>query len=356
MAKAKYYQRPDGLYEAIRKINGKRVAFRGHSCREVDRKILEYQQEQERGRTVKQVLSEWQKLKEKSISENTRQTYKMPVKIILQYIGEKPIKDIKPLDVDRIVERMKGQGYSGSSVEMMLTVAKQVFSYAVIQGDIDINPAREITKPRNMPKQKRGILTPEQIQAVTEYRGENYLLGIALLYTGCRRGELLALRYEDIDRKEKRITVARKVSYATNRPVIEDHTKTAAGMRTIPLLPPLEDVLPKDRLGLIFHGPDGGPIAKSTFQDYWDRYQKEIGLVGPNGQEITPHWFRHTFATICYDAGVDVKSAASMLGHANENITMQIYTHLTKDRQQVSAEKLAAYLDKGKDKKEAASE
>lgn len=64
----------------------------------------------------------------------------------------------------------------------------------------------------------------------------------------------------------------------------------------------------------------------------------------------TLHWMRHTFATICYDAGVDVKSAASMLGHANEQTTMEIYTHLTKSWEQASVEKLDAYLSQQKER------
>ena len=62
--KSKYYVRPDGLHESIRTINGKRVAFRGKTDREVDRKILEYKDRSEKGRTVKEMVEEWQKDKE----------------------------------------------------------------------------------------------------------------------------------------------------------------------------------------------------------------------------------------------------------------------------------------------------
>lgn len=356
MGKSKYYQRPDGLFESIRKINGKRVAFRGHSCREVDRKILEYKEKLETGRTVKEVLDDWQRVKEKSISESSRNTYKMGAKIIEEYIGGKYIKDAKPLDFARIVERMKERGYSGSSVEIMLTVAKQTCAYAVIQGDIDINPVREVTKPKGMPKKRRGYLTPEQVKAVTEYRGDNYLIGIALLYTGCRRGELLALRYEDIDRKAKKINIGRKLSYATGKPVIDDHTKTDAGMRSIPLLPLLEELLPKNRLGLIFHDENGDPIGKHLFYRMWKDYANKLQLYDDHGDIITAHWFRHTFATICYDADIDAKSTAAILGHSSEKITLDIYTHLTKAREQASSQKLMEYFGGKKEKKEAASD
>lgn len=344
--KSKYYQRPDGLYESIRTINGKRVAFRGHSCREVDRKILEYKEQQERGRTVKEVCDEWQRAREGEIGEATRLSYKHRVKVLTESMGERPVKTIRPMDLERLLLRMKEQGQAGGTITLQLTVCKQIFRWAVVHGDIDVSPAAEVRVPRGAVKGKRGSLTPEQIQTVTRYRGEGWLLGLMLLYTGCRKGELMALRYEDIDRKAGIITIRRKANYAYCPPRIEDQTKTAAGMRTIPLLSPIRRALPTNRLGLIFHGEDGGPLGAGMVDRIWRDFLEGTGLKGPEGQKVTPHWLRHTFATICYDADVDVKSTASFLGHADEKITMGIYTHLSKTREQRSAEKLAAYIDK----------
>lgn len=344
--KSKYYQRPDGLFESIRTINGKRVPFRGHSCREVDRKILEYKEQLERGRTVKEVCDEWQRAREPEISESTRKTYATMSAHLLNAMGDRPVKDIKPIDLERLLLHMKEKGFRGGTIGMVQTICIQIFRWAVIHGDIDISPATEIRIPRGTERKKRGSLTAEQIQTVTNYRGDGWLLGLMLLYTGCRRGELLALRYEDIDRKAGTITIRRKVNYAYRPPRIEEQTKTAAGMRTIPLLSPVRNALPKGRLGLIFHGEDGAPLGARAVDRIWRDFLEGTGLKGPEGQKVTPHWMRHTFATICYDADVDVKSTANFLGHANEQITVGIYTHLTKTREQRSAEKLAAYIDK----------
>ena len=159
-------------------------------------------------------------------------------------------------------------------------------------------------------------------------------------------GELMALRYEDIDRKAGTISIRRKVNYAYYPPRIEEHTKTEAGMRKIPLLAPVRRALPTNRLGLIFHGDGGSPLYPHQLEAEWDSFLQGTGLKGPNGEKITPHWLRHTFATICYDADVDVKSTSSFLGHADEKITMQIYTHLSKSREAASAEKLEEYVKK----------
>lgn len=342
----KYYQRPDGLFESIRTINGKRVPFRGRTCREVDRKILEYREKLERGRTVKEVCDEWQRAREPELGESTRKTYATMSAHLLDALGDKPVKDVKPLDLERLLLHMKEQGFRGGTIGMVQTICIQVFRWAVVHGDIDISPAAEIRMPKGTERRRRGSLTAEQIQTVTKYRGEGWLLGLMLLYTGLRRGELMALRYEDIDRKAGTINVCRKVNYAYLPPRIEEQTKTAAGMRTIPLLSPVRNALPKGRLGLIFHREDGSVLDKAALTKEWAAFLDGTGLEGPEGQRITPHWMRHTFATICYDAGVDVKSAANFLGHADEKITMGIYTHLSKTREQKSAEQLEAYVAK----------
>lgn len=343
MAKRKYYQRPDGLFEAIRTINGKRVAFRGKTCREVDRKILEYQEEKEKGRTVEEITDAWLESTKGRVSASTEEQYGHVAKIIKNYFGKMRATEVKPIHCQRFLEQMAAQGYKLGTVSLRKAVMIQVFRYAVIAGDIDASPATEVRLPRGLDSKKREALTEEQIQAVTNCReGDWWLLGVAFLWTGCRLGELLALTYEDIDRKARTITINKKYNFLDSGSVLEEHTKTSAGMRTIPLLAPLADVLPKDRIGLIFHNADGSHLEKYQLRYLWKEYQKTVGLPA----HITPHYFRHTFATICYDAGIDPKEAASFLGHADEKITTELYTHLSGSRRSSAAGKMEEYARK----------
>ena len=87
--KSRYYQRPDGLHEAMRTINGKRVAFQGRTDREVDRKILEYKERQEKGWTVKEVCDEWERAREPEIGEATRRSYRFRLKLMKDTLGER---------------------------------------------------------------------------------------------------------------------------------------------------------------------------------------------------------------------------------------------------------------------------
>ena len=260
--KSKYYVRPDGTHEAIRTINGKRVAFRGKSDREVDRKILEYNEKQELGRKFPEIADEWEREHEKEVSESTRRVYSFAVKR-LKAAFQGLASEVRPLDVKRYITAFEKEGRAANSVQIELAVCKMIFAHAVLSGDIDVSPAAEVKRSRGLPAKKREALTEEQEAAVKAAGIAQeacwWLFGYLLLYTGMRRGEALALSYSDIDRKAGVIHVTKKLSYACGQfPKLEDHLKSQNGRRDIPLLPPLAAALPKNRVGLIFPGEDGG--------------------------------------------------------------------------------------------------
>lgn len=354
--KGKYYVRPDGIHESIRTINGKRVAFRGKTDREVDRKILEYQEKAEKGRLFPEIADEWEREHEKEISESTRRVYSFAVKR-LKTAFPGLASEIKPIDVKRYITNFEKQGRAGNSVQIELSVCKMIFSHAVLSGDIDVSPAAEVRKSRGLPVKKRTALTEEQEAAVKDsgraQKARWWLFGYLLLYTGMRRGEALALSYSDIDRKACVIHVTKKLSYAGGQfPTLEDHLKSENGKRDIPLLEPLANALPRDRVGLVFPGADGGFMRGSEIVMNWKAYCRDVGLnkiiQTDDGKKketfpITPHCFRHSFATICYEAGLDPRQAAQILGDTPE-VLEGVYTHLRESRQKTAAEKLAEHL------------
>lgn len=348
--KQKYYQRKDGLFEAIRTINGKRVAFRGHSCQEVEQKMLAYHEERKRGRKFPVLADEWEREHEKKVKEATRIAYKSCVKR-LKAAFPGPATQIKPLDVDRYLEGFEKQGYAAQTVRVELSILRMILSHAVMAGDIDVNPAAEITISKGLPKKTREALTEEQEKVVkTEWANAEFgLFALFLLYTGMRRGEALAISYKDIDRKKGVVRVNKKLSYAgRNKPVMEDWTKSENGIREVPLLAPLAAALPKGRIGLVFPGADGGYMTDYAFYRNWRAFCKDVGFVEktPDGEisfPITPHCFRHSFATICYEAGLDPRQAAKICGNTPETLE-KVYTHLRQGKEASAAEKLAAFI------------
>lgn len=106
--KQKYYQGKDGLFETIKTINGKRVAFRGHSCREVDQKLLEFREGVSAGRPFPVVADEWEREHESEIVEGTRRVYHITVNRLKNHFRE-PIGKINPLDVKRYIVAFEKQ-------------------------------------------------------------------------------------------------------------------------------------------------------------------------------------------------------------------------------------------------------
>ena len=175
-----------------------------------------------------------------------------------------------------------------------------------------------------------------------------------LLYTGCRRGELLALDWQDIDREAGVIHITKKLNYAYGpAPRLEYHLKSANGKRDIPLLQPLAEALPRNRIGKIFPNSKGEYLSQSELSTAWDSYCKDAGLTAQvvtkkgtieERPAVTPHCFRHSFSTICYEAGIDPKAAAAFLGDT-ESIMRDVYTELRARHKLTSADKVNDYLE-----------
>lgn len=353
---AKYYVRPDGLHESIRTINGKRVPFRGRSDREVDKKILEYKEATLKGRQVRVIAKDWEVSREHEVSESTRRVYSYAVMRLVNSIGDKFASEVAPQELQRQISDF-ARVHSRNSAQIELSVMKMIFDSAVISGDIATSPADKVRLPKHTlaPKQ-REALTDEQERALVALedrrKGEGVSLGYFLMFTGCRRGEALALSYSDVDRKANCIHITKKLSYEYNPPVLEDHLKSANGLRDIPLLPSLAARIPKNRIGLLFPGKDGRFMRESELQIMWKAYCREAGLNKiqqvDNGDivetfPITPHCLRHSFATICYEAGIDPRQAAEIVGDTPQ-VLEAVYTHLRDGHKQSAADKLTEYV------------
>lgn len=148
------------------------------------------------------------------------------------------------------------------------------------------------------------------------------------------------MTWQDIDRKAGTITVNKKINYSiTNRGVLEHHLKSSNGDKPRPILAQLAAVLPQGRIGYIFADDSGGYMSEQGFSRRFKAYREAVGLP----DDITPHCFRHSYATICFDAGLDPKEAAAFLGDTEE-VVRSVYMELRDSRRVSSADKVSAYL------------
>lgn len=323
MAKTKYHRRADGLLETTRtdKRTGKRVHFYGHTDREIDDQIMEYISCQERGRLFKEVAKEWCDAHFPTLAPNTLKGYKPAYARAVERFGDEPMRKIRPQDVKAFIGAFARGGRAKKTVTTQLQIVSMICSYAVQCGDIDFSPCDHISVPKNLDKTRREAASPED-EVRVKASADVWLLPFLILYTGLRKGEALALTREDFDFKGKTISVSKSVYHESNRPKIK-RPKTEAGTRTVPILDPLLKKMPRRWRGYLF-SMDGGetPLTEMEYQKLWREYAKQTGVVA------TAHQLRHSYATMLFECGIEVKDAQDLLGHATASMTQDIYTHI----------------------------
>ena len=188
-------------------------------------------------------------------------------------------------------------------------------------------------------------LTADQLSAFFQEARDSgvYELYYLDLATGLRRGELLGLKWTDIDLEHNAVKVQRAIS-RQNGKVVEAPLKTKNAYRTLPLSADAIDVLIQQRRKTgnsewVFPSPAGGPMSPDSVLHMLQRVLKRAGLP-----RIRFHDLRHTFATMALQNGVDVKTVSSMLGHYSAGFTLDTYAHVTTDAQLKAAQTMGSIL------------
>ncbi|MDR0905269.1 MAG: site-specific integrase [Oscillospiraceae bacterium] len=344
-------RRKDGYFEKslTDARTGKRVHFYAKSERELTRKIMEYTGKQERGRTFSEVAAEWRNTHYENLAYTTQRGYEASYNRALDEFGDVPVKNITTLDIKAHLSRMAAQKQSPTTLKPMQYSAKTlkaqqliyslILGYAAEQGDISVNPANALKMPRAQKATVKRQPAGEEDEAIIKASADIWLLPFFLLYTGLRKGEALAIQQKDIDREHGIIHITKSLYHEVNNPHIKT-PKTIAGVRTVPILAPLLPKLPEgDPDDYLFHSLNPTkPLTKSEFQRAWERFTRKTGIT------CTAHQLRHSFATLLFDAGIDVKDAQDILGHSTEAMTRDVYTHIREMRRRDTANKLNEYL------------
>jgi integrase len=342
MGKEKLTRRADGrlVKTIVDKRTGKRVYIYGKTEREITQKMLEYQQKEEKGRTFTEVAEEWWNATERNWSDKTINVYKAAFNDAIEYFGEKSVNEIKTKQVTAYLQRFAAMGYAYTSVVRRQHIVKQILDHAIMENDIELNPCSASKIPRNLEQNKRPAAPVSEEQIVRETRDQFPLYYIALM-TGMRRGEILALQWQDINFDENTIRVCKSVSHVGNDPTIKK-PKTKSGERVVPLLADLKEYFlsidPRPAKHYVLSGEK--PMTQSKFEWEIKRYKERTGI------KSTPHQLRHSFATIALECGVDAKSVQEILGHKHVSTTLDIYTDFRKKSVDNAAKKLNELYEK----------
>ena len=211
--------------------------------------------------------------------------------------------------------------------------------------------------------EERQPITEEQRELILN-TWEGHRMGVPaliMLYCGLRRGEMLALLWSDIDFKAKTLSVSKSADMPTNATTVKK-PKTKAGTRIVPIPDAILPALQKARREAIsmYVCPavnTGDIMSAQAYSEAWKSYMHYLNIEAGGRdrsrsnpkvvamEPFTAHQLRHSYATMLYDADVDVKTAQKLLGHADFSVTMKIYTHLSAEKETAGIEKLNEHLD-----------
>lgn len=246
--------------------------------------------------------------------------------------------------------KQDGTGLSPKTIADILSVLRRILRYAQSQ-QVPIDLTVFDIKVRQSPKSLKILSLSEQVTM------QNYLmehldsmnLGILIcLYTGIRVGELCALTWERISLSDKTLCICQTMQRIQKRTkederthIIMDAPKSSSSNRTIPISTALYELLnlyPFEKKGYFLSG--SSEIVEPRRIQY--RFQKVLKDCHLNRCNF--HILRHTFATRCVEANIDIKTLSEILGHSSVNITMNRYVHPSLNMKRDSMEKLADFI------------
>ncbi|MBR2180692.1 MAG: site-specific integrase, partial [Oscillospiraceae bacterium] len=290
-----------------------------------------------------------------TLKQSTYSSYEGYIRVHFKpALGNILLKDITPRLLQHYYNyKSEQEGLAPKTIVNLNLFLHKALSYAVNEGYIMSNPAASINLPRGDKPQIEILTRDEQLRLVEGSYQHRYGVFIRLvLFTGIRLGELLGLRWEDVDFSSQTLYIRRTLNRLSKRErvgengcsteIVIQSPKSQNSIRRIPLLPGVVADLQNwnaiqnaDRLasvenyeqsGFVVTNPMGKYIEPRTFKDYYNQILQLSGLP-----HFTFHALRHTFASRAMEQGMDAKTLSMILGHASVSFTLDTYTHVLDD-------------------------
>ncbi|MDD6037857.1 MAG: site-specific integrase [bacterium] len=286
----------------------------------------------------------WISVKKKTVRPNTVRNYtERYERNIKAVIGKKLLTEVKPIHCQKIFSDMADDGYRTTTIYQTRIALYNMLEFAKENDVIINNPCKKSVKSdMGKPSDKKEALTIETqkkfLEGATGQSYENQYRFI--LQTGLRTGELVGLKWEDIDFESKTLTIQRSMEFRYK--VGEWRVgppKSKSGYRTIPLTDEAIRILkaqkeknrkikviPMEWSEQVFLCRKGEPVKNSTYDTALFKICDKVGI-----KRFSMHVLRHTFATRCIEGGMMPKTLQKILGHSNIGITMNLYVHITEE-------------------------
>ena len=318
------------------------------------------------GITLGAWLDRWyQEYKKANLRPNTQMSYERRIyQHIIPALGRIPLDKLTARDIQQFYANLKksgrltrtelyGAGLSDQTVRGIHTTLRAALDKAAEEKLIFRNPADSCKPPSARPREMQ-VLTPEEIQRLLIQAKEDgcYELLLLELATGLRRGEILALRWSDLNFRTGTLRVERQVHRVRGELVVSP-PKTRAGNRTVLLPAPVLNVLKTYQKGVHSRWMFPSPVkADSPMDPAAVRKRLQTVLERAECRRLRFHDLRHTFATASLEHGMDVKTLSTIIGHVSSATTLNTYTHITDAMRQSAADKIDRGIGKAEPQKQ----
>lgn len=277
--------------------------------------------------TVAELLSEVMDGKSKVLKHKTLLAYRVTCRTkILPYFKDRLVTEIKPIDIKRFQDSLIDDGHGRATINLTRVLLREVFSLAIINEWITLHPIKMVDMPKmKTVKKRQKPFTHDEIDLLlSSTRGSiRNFLGIAF-FTGMRSGEILALKWEDIDFVTDTISITKTIAEGyINSP------KTHSSYRDIEMLSKAKEFFLAQRLetGLkndyVFLNQHNSFYGSNTY--FYSGFQALLKKLKLEQRSL--HNTRHTFASMMLNNNIDSLWVSGTLGHENLDITLRIYTH-----------------------------
>lgn len=339
------YQRQNGRWVAQVRIEGQRLGKSFSTQKECRSWIKDMQEQIENGlsvdgfkMTVHDLFKMWLESIQGSVRPRTLDQYQGVVRNHLEpVLGEIKLRELQPYQIQQLYNSLLAEGKSNRTVQLVHSVIHRALVVGQQLGLVGRNPASAVTPPK-VPQKEMQVLDDNQArQLLIAAQGDRYeAMYYLAITTGLRQGELLGLKWEDIDFSSGILQVKRQLQRVPGKGVRLSEPKTKAGRRQIQLGPESVNQLIIHRRrqdieregeeweehSLIFPSSVGTPTGQRNLHRFYKRLLKKAGLP-----DIRFHDLRHTAATLMLLNGIPLIVVSRRLGHSKPSVTLDIYGH-----------------------------
>jgi len=317
------------------------------------------------------LADEWLRSYEKTVKVSTVLNRKKSLKHLKYFLGSLKINKIKRNTYQNVLNTLHEKGYAHNTLTSIQAVANMIFKYALELDLIHQNPASLV----KMPKKQKTIEEIENTEEEVKFLEKNELLEFLqiaknhglyldyqmfslLAYTGMRSGELLALKWSDINFTDSTISITKTLYNPQNN--INEYElltpKTEGSIRVIPMDPFIKNMLHKHKVeqskiklltgkdyldeNFVIAKPSGHPELPQIIRFRMTRLLKKTSF----NKFVTPHSLRHTTTSLLIEAGIGVKEIQEILGHKDIQTTMNIYAHMTNSMKEKTSQKFTEFM------------